>query len=72
VEVQDSGTGITGEHPQRIFGAFFPPSRVVWAWGLSICRSIIDPHSGGISAVNDAKPGAIFRLTPPASRDAAA
>jgi signal transduction histidine kinase len=71
VEVQDSGSGIAGEHAQRIFDAFFTTKPNGMGVGLSICRSIIEAHGGGISAINDVEPGAIFRFTLPTSRDAA-
>ena len=58
VTIKDVGTGIKPEHLNRLFGAFFSTKTDGLGMGLSICRSIIEAHGGGIWAQNNSDAGA--------------
>jgi signal transduction histidine kinase len=68
VEVQDSGTGIAPEKLDSIFDPFITSKRDGLGMGLSICRSIIERHSGKVSAANNPDGGATFSITLPVTR----
>jgi two-component system, LuxR family, sensor kinase FixL len=72
VEVGDSGTGIDPAHAGQLFNAFFTTKADGMGMGLSICRSIIEAHSGRIWASPNAGPGTIVQFTLPAHRADAA
>jgi len=65
VAVRDSGTGIEAESVNKLFKAFFTTKPSGMGMGLSICRTIIEAHSGQVSAVNNSGPGATFQLILP-------
>jgi len=65
VSVTDSGVGISAEHADRLFNAFFTTKSSGMGMGLSICRSIIEAHGGRMSAVNNVGPGATFQFVLP-------
>jgi signal transduction histidine kinase len=65
VSVEDSGTGLDPAIAQRIFEPFFTTKADGLGIGLSICRSIIDAHGGGLWATSRAPHGTIFRFTVP-------
>jgi PAS domain S-box-containing protein len=69
VEVQDSGTGIAAETLESIFDPFMTSKPEGLGMGLSICRSIIERHSGTISAANNPDRGATFSITLPVTRE---
>jgi PAS domain S-box-containing protein len=50
VAVRDSGPGIDPEHIERVFDAFYTTKLSGVGMGLSICRSIIEAHSGRLWA----------------------
>jgi PAS domain S-box-containing protein len=69
VAVRDSGPGIDPEHIERVFDAFYTTKSSGVGMGLSICRSIIEAHSGRLWAdANDSR-GAVFQFTLPSSVD---
>ena len=63
VIVKDSGPGIAREFLANIFEPFFSTKRNGTGIGLAICRSIVEAHSGRISAENHPGPGATFQFT---------
>ena len=65
VSVQDSGSGLDVEGPERLFGAFYTTKPAGMGMGLSICRSIIEAHGGRIWASRNVGPGATFQFTLP-------
>ena len=71
-EVQDSGPGISGEHMDRIFEAFFTTKGEVkgTGLGLSIVRTIVSGWGGEILVSSRKGEGASFRVfLPPASAE---
>ena len=50
VEVKDSGTGLDAAVKHRIFDRFYTTKAGGTGLGLPICQSIIDAHSGHLSA----------------------
>jgi two-component system sensor kinase FixL len=66
IAVRDSGTGISAEHMEKLFSAFFTTKDGGMGMGLSICRSIIDAHNGQLWAENNEQgPGATLQFTLP-------
>lgn len=65
VTVEDTGKGIEPRATDRIFVPLFTTKTQGMGMGLSICRSIIEAHSGGLSASANVPRGAIFRFTLP-------
>ena len=69
VSVTDSGVGISAEHADRLFNAFFTTKSSGMGMGLSICRSIIEAHGGRMSAVNNEGYGARFQFVLPVHQE---
>jgi PAS domain S-box-containing protein len=65
VAVRDSGPGIDPEHIERVFDAFYTTKSSGVGMGLSICRSIIEAHSGRLWADANEPGGAAFQFTLP-------
>jgi C4-dicarboxylate-specific signal transduction histidine kinase len=65
VSVEDSGTGLTAEHMERIFEPFFTTKEQGIGMGLSISRSIVENHSGKLSASTRTPRGAKFEFRLP-------
>jgi signal transduction histidine kinase len=65
VSVTDHGVGISTEIADRLFDAFFTTKSSGMGMGLSICRSIIETHSGRIWATANLPHGATFQFTVP-------
>src|SRR6202040_1488225 len=65
VAVRDSGPGIDPELMERVFEAFYTTKPSGVGMGLSICRSIIEAHSGRLWADANEPEGAAFRFTLP-------
>jgi PAS domain S-box-containing protein len=70
VAVRDSGPGIDLEHIERVFDAFYTTKPSGVGMGLSICRSIIEAHSGRLWADANEPRGAAFQFTCPALKGA--
>jgi PAS domain S-box-containing protein len=66
VAIGDSGPGVAPEDRERIFESFYTTKAGGVGIGLSICRSIIDAHSGRLWADPHQPRGAVFRFTLPA------
>jgi signal transduction histidine kinase len=71
VSVSDCGVGICAENVDRLFNAFFTTKPSGMGMGLSICRSIIEAHSGRLWATANTPHGATFQFTLPANADTA-
>jgi PAS domain S-box-containing protein len=65
VAVSDSGPGLPGANPERIFDAFYTTKVSGLGIGLSICRSIVQAHGGRLWATPNEPQGAIFRMMLP-------
>ncbi len=63
VAVQDSGSGIEPDNIDRLFNPFFTTKSDGMGMGLSICRSIIEAHGGGMWASPNDGPGSTFSFT---------
>jgi signal transduction histidine kinase len=63
--VSDVGPGIPSERLMEIFEPFFSTKREGMGMGLSIARTIVEAHSGQLSAENLAGRGAAFRIKLP-------
>jgi PAS domain S-box-containing protein len=66
-EVQDCGAGLSPDHANGLFNAFFTTKPHGMGLGLTICRSIIEAHGGKICAFNNTTYGATFRCLLPAT-----
>jgi PAS domain S-box-containing protein len=65
VEVRDSGPGFAPAALERVFEAFYTTKPGGLGLGLSICRSIIEAHSGQLWASPNVPRGAIFGFIAP-------
>jgi predicted ATPase/signal transduction histidine kinase len=63
VRVQDSGPGVAPENRERIFESFYTTKPAGVGIGLSICRSIVDGHSGRLWVDAHQQRGAVFSFT---------
>jgi C4-dicarboxylate-specific signal transduction histidine kinase len=72
VSVSDTGTGISAEHADRIFDAFYTTKSHGLGMGLAISRSIVESHGGRLWVTNDPGTGANFHLTLPIKSQTAA
>jgi NO-binding membrane sensor protein with MHYT domain/two-component sensor histidine kinase len=69
--VSDTGVGLPSQQPDQIFDAFFTTKLHGTGMGLSICRSIVESHSGRLWAAANSPRGASFHFTLPAKGRAA-
>ena len=65
VAISDAGPGIPPDKLSDVFEPFFTTKAHGMGMGLSIARTIIEAHNGTISAHNQAKGGALFRVRLP-------
>ncbi|MET4485218.1 ATP-binding protein, partial [Bradyrhizobium sp. LA7.1] len=72
VVVRDSGPGLSSEGLERIFDAFNTTKPGGLGMGLSICRTIIEAHGGGLWATVAQPQGASFQFTVPEESNEAA
>jgi PAS domain S-box-containing protein len=71
VSVADCGGGISAENADRLFNAFFTTKSSGMGMGLSICRSVMEAHSGRLWATANVPHGATFQFTLPVNADTA-
>ncbi len=71
ISVSDSGIGLPGEEPERIFEAFFTTKPQGTGMGLSISRRIVESHDGRLWASPNMGRGATFQFTLPSEVTAA-
>jgi signal transduction histidine kinase len=65
ISVSDSGIGLPGEEPERVFEAFFTTKPQGIGMGLSISRRIIESYGGRLWASPNTGGGATFQFTLP-------
>ena len=63
VRVADTGSGIAPEVAAQLFQPFFTTKRTGMGVGLSISRTIVEAHGGGIRVEDNEGGGALFRFT---------
>jgi signal transduction histidine kinase len=68
ISISDSGHGIPTEQLARVFDPFFTTKEQGMGIGLSIARTIVQAHGGRIWAENQARGGAVFRLSLPSAK----
>jgi signal transduction histidine kinase len=71
VMVRDSGPGLAPASLERLFEAFYTTKPGGLGMGLSVCRSIIEAHSGRLWATANVPQGAVLQFTVPAHPDSA-
>ena len=71
ITIEDSGVGIDPASVNHLFDAFHSTKSDGMGIGLSICRSIIEAHSGQIWAAPNKPRGAAFCFTLPGDREKA-
>jgi PAS domain S-box-containing protein len=71
VSVTDFGIGFSAENADRLFNAFFTTKCNGMGMGLSICRSIIEAHSGRLWATAKLPHGATFQFILPVNGESA-
>jgi C4-dicarboxylate-specific signal transduction histidine kinase len=65
VEFRDQGCGLTPEHAERLFDAFYTTKPKGLGMGLPISRGIVQAHHGHLRAVPNPDRGATFQFTLP-------
>jgi signal transduction histidine kinase len=70
IEVRDTGPGVAADVLPRIFEPFFTTKAVGegTGLGLALAYGIVQDHAGEISARNDRRGGAVFRIVLPADK----
>jgi len=69
VVVSDSGTGLPAGELDLLFDAFYTTKSEGMGMGLSVCRTIVEAHDGGISASRNEGAGATFQFSLPLHRN---
>jgi signal transduction histidine kinase len=69
VSVNDTGMGISPQHADQIFNAFFTTKSYGTGMGLRISRSIVESHGGRLWAAPNSPVGASFYFTLPANAE---
>ena len=66
VQVRDDGPGIAPRVRERLFEPFVSSKETGLGLGLSICKRLIEGHSGTIKGEDAPEGGAVFAFTLPA------
>ena len=69
IEVRDHGVGIPDEIYHKLFEPFQSSKKQGLGMGLSISKSIVERHGGGLAAENNPDCGATFYLSLPVASD---
>ena len=69
VSVADTGCGLSGIDPDRLFETFYTTKVQGVGMGLSICRSIVEAHGGAINVGANTPSGSIFSFSLPLARE---
>jgi signal transduction histidine kinase len=72
VSVEDTGMGVEPKDIDRIFNPLFTTKSHGMGMGLSICRSIIEAHSGRLWVKPNKPEGAVFQFILPADTETSA
>jgi PAS domain S-box-containing protein len=64
--VRDGGLGLPADTPLRVFEPFYTTKPQGVGLGLAVVRSIVQAHGGRVSAENEPRGGAAFRVALPA------
>lgn len=65
MSVQDTGSGITPEHMEKIFEPMFTTKGSGMGMGLWICRAIVESYGGQLKAWSRVNSGSIFQIVLP-------
>jgi signal transduction histidine kinase len=69
ISIGDNGPGFPQEQAATLFDQFVSSKQDGLGLGLSISRSLIEAHGGGLSAESDGVNGAVFRFTLPVANE---
>jgi two-component system sensor histidine kinase DctS len=64
--VSDLGEGISGEVQKQLFNPFFTTKAEGMGLGLSLCRTVVEQHGGGLEFAANVPQGTVFIFTLPA------
>ena len=67
ITVEDSGPGIALENIRSIFEPFYTTKPQGMGMGLTICRSIVEAHGGGLVAARSLLGGLALQISLPAT-----
>lgn len=62
IEISDDGSGLTPEDIGRLFDRFYKGKGGKHGLGLAITKTIIEKHNGSVTAGNNPKQGAYFKI----------
>lgn len=69
INVIDTGPGFLPDVKANLFNLYFTTKEEGMGMGLSICRTIIEAHGGGISAKDNPAGGALLQITLPLAEE---